>query len=405
MKLLYTIIYIITLFLLSGCSIFSGKLTTDPNIKAIDKPLYKSTPNAIVLEWKPRFNDYNIDGYNIYKKTPYDKDLKLIATIKSRYVSHYVDSNLLPNRTYIYGITVYSGKGKESQIKSLLSAVTKKTLEPIPYVVAISGLPKLVKILWRIYDDRGVTSYIVERRTSSGWKIIGKVKNRLNVEFIDSGLEDNREYSYRVIAVTGNDIHSKPSQVVTARTKNVITNRSLKAYSLIKKIKLTWNKNDDTVKKYIIYRGKKKDDLSKLVTIDGKYNSYTDNIGKDNTYFYYYLVQKDMYNIESKQSNIVFSHTVLSPKAPKILGYTIKNNILHINVDIQTVYINSKLYVSVEAKKGFLGSTKRVYQFNEGSSNFVYRLNKGYVYSFKVFYIKSNGLHSEYNLLKNIELK
>jgi fibronectin type 3 domain-containing protein len=57
--------------------------------------------NTIAFEWKA-ITDPNIGVYNVYRYNPVENNQTLtrVATINSRFATHYVDEKLTPNTLY-----------------------------------------------------------------------------------------------------------------------------------------------------------------------------------------------------------------------------------------------------------------------------------------------------------------
>ena len=51
------------------------------------------------------------------------------------------------------------------------------------------------------------------------WASASKIENRLSAEFIDTGLDDNTTYKYRIKAFSFGDVESAPTKVLRQKTK------------------------------------------------------------------------------------------------------------------------------------------------------------------------------------------
>ncbi len=218
----------ILLLLLNGCNPSAlanmGSEQLDPNLPKLDNVRAIPSNTSVAFEWQPMARK-GVEGYNIYrtKTNQYvnspTKELEKIATIRNRFVSHYVDIGLQQNSTYTYTFTTLRG-GFESPHGKVISI---KTLPPFPPVTFLKGYQKAVntiKLLWRPHTDMRVDMYKIERSVNGGeWKWIGSVKHRMMSEYIDSTIAPGNSYSYRVTAVGFDDSISKPSAnvVVVAR--------------------------------------------------------------------------------------------------------------------------------------------------------------------------------------------
>ena len=61
------------------------------------------------FEWNP-VTDESVVGYYLYRSNPNDANSKmqLVANIKDRFATHYVDRDLAPETTYSYQMRTYS---------------------------------------------------------------------------------------------------------------------------------------------------------------------------------------------------------------------------------------------------------------------------------------------------------
>jgi fibronectin type 3 domain-containing protein len=240
---------------------------------------------------------------------------------------------LEPNTKYTYTISVKTHDGSESKTSQPIVALTKPILEPISFVQAISNLPRQIKILWRPHSSERVESYIIEKTTpsTSQWKLLKKLKGRLQVEYIDKNLKDSEVYVYRVKAVTYDKLISQPSQIVRAQTKALPKSiKNLKAtQNLPRKIKITWEPSDTMdVVAYKVYRNASEQGKYDFVTmISADTLSYDDLINDDGKAMFYKITSVDSDALEtSLDTNSVMGRTLGQPAKPIIKLGLIQDN-------------------------------------------------------------------------------
>lgn len=313
-KSLWTASLVALALMITGCE----KTLETPKEPVVDASLarvdaLRTLPGSteVGFEWTPLYDD-QVEGYYLYRVE--GNSLKKIATIKDKYVSHYVDTKLAPNTTYAYRISTYSPDKHESELSAIAvvttTAAVAKTptiggIEPVSYVKAIGALPSRVKLIWRPHASENVESYIIERNEfkSTNWEEVGKVKGRLNAEYMDKGLRDNYVYRYRVRVKTFDDVVSRPSEVVEAQTKalpDMIT--GLRATSdLPKKVILTWNPS--TTSDFTHYKIYRSPTTSLLYSYYGKTTNteFEDYVNENGKIYYYKVVAVDKDGLESKQ--------------------------------------------------------------------------------------------------------
>ncbi len=280
------------------------------------------------FEWTPIYSA-EIEGYYLYRQD--GNSMKKIATIKDRYISHYVDTGLKPNATYSYQMSTYSADKHESGLSMLASVTTTApvaktatlgSVEPVSFITAVSGLPARIKVIWRPHSFENVEYYIIERNEykSTSWEEVGKVKGRLNAEYIDRDIKDNYTYRYRVKVKTNDGVLSKPSDTVEAHSKplpRAIT--GVKATSdLPKKILLTWNPS--TTSDFAYYKIYRSPTSSLFYSFYGKTanTEFEDLISENGKTYYYRVVAVDVDGLESKQEGTVTGMTLAALNAPVV---------------------------------------------------------------------------------------
>jgi uncharacterized protein len=311
------------ILLISGCE----KTLETPKQPAIDSSLprvdtLRTLPDIteIGFEWTPVYGD-RVEGYYLYRME--GSKMNKIATIKDKYISHYVDTKLSPDTSYSYRISSYSAEKRESEPSAIVTVSTMGTIESVPFLKAITGLPNRIKLVWRPHPMERVESYIIERNElkSTKWDEIGKIDGRLNAEYIDKDLRDNYLYRYRVKVKTFDDIVSKPSDIVEASTKPLPRGLSgIRATTnLPKKIVLSWEAStQNDFAHYKIYRSS---NSTLFYSYHGKTKSteFEDLVSENGKTYYYKVVVVDVDGLESPQpENPIVGATLGALAAPSL---------------------------------------------------------------------------------------
>ncbi len=189
---------------------------TDPTLKTITQVRALPMQSSVGFEWK-KIEDKRIHGVNIYRGNPSKgkQSLKRIGSAGNRHATHFVDTHVKPNTTYLYTFTTFS-LGKESKHGAILKVKTRPPLDGVNFIKAYSVGPGAVKILWAPHSNQSINRYIIERSVNAGpWKFMTQVDGQLMAEYIDTFVHPGNNYRYRVIAKSYNDILTKPSQVTT----------------------------------------------------------------------------------------------------------------------------------------------------------------------------------------------
>lgn len=210
--------------LFNACSV--AELTT-PKQTQLNESLPKvqslksmSDISNVAFEWEPLYGE-NIQGFYLYRSSEKEPQMKLVATIKDKFQTHYVDTKLESGTKYRYMMKTFNEQGHFSEDGQMIEISTQPRPEPLAFVQAITNLPKRIKLIWRPHTDLRVNAYIIERKRveDKEFEKIGEVKNRLSAEFIDEDLKPNQNFQYRIIALTFDDVKSEPSEVLNSVSK------------------------------------------------------------------------------------------------------------------------------------------------------------------------------------------
>lgn len=380
--------------IVGGCT----KTLETPKEPVIDASLprieeLRTLPGAteVGFEWTPVYSS-QIEGYYLYRLE--GNSMKKIATIKDRYVSHYVDTKLRPNTSYTYQMSTFSPEKRESALGAMATVtttgvVTKSptvgSLESVSFIKAISELPSRVKVIWKPHSMENVEYYIIERNEyrSNAWEEAGQVKGRLSAEFMDKDLKDNYVYRYRIKVKTFDGVISRPSDVVEAHTKILPKSiTGVKATTdLPKKIVLTWNAaTDSDFSYYKVYRSPT---ASLLYSFYGKTTNteFEDLINDNGKTYYYKVVAVDVDGLESKQpSHPTTGATLAALTPPSILSVKHDGSSIHItwNSDENAVKytVTREFQINGETKKqSFTGIFEPNYHDTDTLVGVNYRYN------------------------------
>lgn len=334
LRLLASLAFLI--LIISGCANVLDNLTTttspkvNQNFQSIDYSSIKSIPdmNSIGFEWQ-RIDDHRVVGYNFYRTelSKGQNTLKLIKATDSRYITHYVDKGLEPKTRYAYQISARLNDGTESPTTQAYIVETLPRIAPVGFAQAVSNLPKKVKIVWQPHPDPRVGYYRVERYNTFlkewVWASASKIENRLSAEFIDTGLDDNTTYKYRIKAFSFGDVESAPTKVLEAKTKALpLPATNIKVSNNIpKKIYITWSASQSPdVVQYRIYRSSYKSlGYSNIAAVNSNTLEYTDEVNADKKEYYYKVIAVDKDNLESSTDIEAIKGISLAPPAKPIL--------------------------------------------------------------------------------------
>ncbi|HEX5623639.1 MAG TPA: hypothetical protein VFX57_04265 [Sulfuricurvum sp.] len=312
-------------------------VTIDPTLPVPSLNGSLSDITTTAFEWKA-IEDPRVTGYHVYRSAQSTEDQKLqrIATIDSRFATHYVDNHLVPNTQYQYR---FSAKGKdytESNGSETMSVTTLPMIAPVSFFQSVGNMPRSAKLLWRPHPNNRINGYIIDRLNVNDqkWSEIATITGRLNAEYIDRDLKDGQVYYYRVRAVTYDKLITEPSETAKLVTKPLppeIKNITA-TNNLPKAIALSWEASSiSDLEYYNIYRSN---------TSDGTYTyhvklqttQFTDTTKEDGEVFFYKITAVDKDGLESPMGSITTQGSSMSkPKTPITFDGKINPN----GVDLQ----------------------------------------------------------------------
>ena len=405
MRYLIQTVSLTLLLIFSGCSTNQLNKTTKPKIDQtlprVDEIRVLPDMTSIALEWE-QVLDKRVSGYRIYRGDLKSEKLKLIeiATIKSAYQTHFVDTNLEPNNDYIYRMSTLSYEDRESPAGQSTTIRTSPTPEPVSFIEALANMPRSIKVYWRPHSSPRVVGYIIQRATpdEAKWKDIYESKNRLEIEYIDSDLDDNAIYKYRVRAITYDDLVSAPSMMTSAKTKELpreVTNLQA-TKNLPKKIKLVWNDSQSSdVSFYKIY-------VSNNPKSGFSYKSKTtmtefdDMIQEDGSNKFYKISTVDNDGLESDISLQlpVMGQTLPKPATPQVTLAQIQDSKAILNWSNSDEGVQN--YIVYKKLKDGMFSTKTIAFKDIAEARFEdIDIIPGVEYKYSVQSVDGNGLKSE----------
>lgn len=322
------------LLVLSACSgalsNFSNKpLQVSENLPKIEKLKHISDMTSIAFEWDSKY-DEAIQGFFLYRSDENDPEMKIVATIKDKYQTHFVDKNLEPDTKYFYMMKSYNDLGYVSEDGVVVEGKTAKRIVAMPFVESIQGLPYKIKLIWRPHPDIRVASYVVERANADGnFKFLAEVKSRLSAEYIDSDLRANQNFQYRIFAKTFDGVYSESSEILNATTKALppSVEQVLASTNIARKIILTWDSIDFEDFAYYKVYASSSNFLPYTALAKVQANSYEDLLNEDGQTRSYKITIVDKDGLESPMSkNAALGKTLEAPKNPSIISANLTQN-------------------------------------------------------------------------------
>ncbi|MBN2869774.1 MAG: fibronectin type III domain-containing protein [Campylobacterales bacterium] len=392
----------LALSLFSGCAPQPApqkQVTIDSTLPVPSLNGYLADITSAAFEWKP-VDDPRVSGYYIYRDTPGGEDAKLhrIATVDSRYATHYVDNDLRPNTHYQYRFSTFTGSGSESVGSETMLVATQPMIAPVSFFQSVGNMPRSAKLLWRPHPNAKISGYAIERQNVNDqkWSTIATVTGRLNAEFIDRDLKDGQVYHYRIRALSFDNLSTEPSEMAKVVTKPLppeIKNITA-TNNLPRAITLSWEPSQiSDLSHYNIYRSTSpKGIFDYHVKIDK--TAFTDMITEDGKFYFYKVTAVDKDGLESPMTPIAVQGSTLSkPQTPIAYDGKIVNGAAELqwkNNDLRTVS-----FTVVKTTKTSWISRESVDINNITGTNFRDTdIKPGTQYEYQVVSVDTNGIRS-----------
>ncbi len=337
-RFLLSILLTASAIVLTGCNSGGPKVYKEPKIdKNLPTPQnikHISDVTSVAFEWD-RINDTNVRGIAVYRGEAGGK-LVRVGEVDSRFSTHYVDLELKPGTEYNYRLATYSEAGFQSVGTDSVVTKTLDVPAALAFVTKVDHLPRMAKLIFRPHPDTTINRYVIERRTpiKREWEEIATIEGRLNAEYIDTGLEDEKAYEYRIYAQRYDDIRSQPSKVVHISTKklpDVIQNIGA-SNNLPREIKVTWQQlPGENALSYNVYAAKFQEGPYDKVTSIKNQGEYTHHIDADGEVQFYKVTAVDKDGLESMMPEIpAQGATRAKPLTPTILKAEVRKGKPHI---------------------------------------------------------------------------
>jgi uncharacterized protein len=339
----------LALILFSGCTSQPAPqktVTIDSTLPTPSMNGFIADITSAAFEWKP-VEDPRVTGLYVYRNTPGAEDQKLqrIATIDSRFSTHYVDNALVPATQYQYRFSTFTKAETESVGSETIIVATQPMIAPISFFQSVGNMPRSAKLLWRPHPNGKISGYVIERQDANDqkWNVVSTITGRLNAEFIDRDLKDGQVYFYRIKAITFDKLVTDPSEVSKVVTKPLPPEiKNITATNNIPRaIDLAWEPSTlSDFSHYNIYRSSTPtgtfDYHVKIET-----TNFTDKITEDGKFYFYKITAVDKDGLESPLSPVaVQGSTLQKPHTPIAYEGKVTNKVAELqwtNNDPRTV--------------------------------------------------------------------
>ena len=229
-------------------------------------------------------------GYRIKRSMSKNGTYKVVATVKGKNKTTYLDENVKTAKTYYYKVETINKVNGKKGYSGDSAAVSAKTLKTTSITAVKAATSTSVKLEWKAVD--GASGYQIYRSTSkdSDYKKVGQVEGRNTRKFEDQTLEAGKTYYYQVRAYksgSAKDGVASFSKAQKAWTIKQVVFSQITSDSK-NQVTLGWKKVSKAQGYVICRSSKSRGGFEKIAEISsGTTLTYTDkSVTSGNTYYY-----------------------------------------------------------------------------------------------------------------------
>ncbi|GAA4275916.1 fibronectin type III domain-containing protein [Aquimarina mytili] len=262
------------------------------------------TTGVVQLSWTPNTEE-DMLGYRVYRANNPNAEFTQITRSEVR-DNQYTDTIAVKNmnKKIYYKITAEDQRYNASDLSEMLAIDKPDLTPPSPAVISKYEVTKEgVQVVWIPSSSDDVMAHIVYRKDMSVagglWENIIEKTNITDTTYVDKSAEQNKVYSYTVMAKDTSGLESSPATPieVTIAPKTIeaedikfsgVANRELRY------IQLSWKVKNDAIAEYRLYRGDGDKKLQLFKTFEGTKDTYKDTeleAGSEYTYGLQVLVK------------------------------------------------------------------------------------------------------------------
>lgn len=262
-------------------------------------------------------------GVRIYRRTSLEKEFVPITRVINDSCT-FQDQGLADGTTYLYTMTAFNQAEAESEQSVQLSVTTPPVTSGL---TAVSAKVRRIPLIWQIHPFAGVNGYKILRAAvkDGPYQEIVSIADRLQTNYIDTGLSDKTTYWYRVVATSKEQGTGGASSEVSATTRDIPPTpvKLLAGQREPRRVTLTWDSHavpDDELRGYYLYRGEQgQDTLAKIAELSADKRTYRDGEEplKDAASYSYAIASFNAGGAVSAMSVRINATTKAVPTAPQ----------------------------------------------------------------------------------------
>lgn len=299
-------------------------------VPAIPSGLYAiPLTHSILLRWDKN-REEDVLAYVIFQAVKPGGSFQKIG--KSR-ENEFEVTELLEYQEYYFKVKAEDSEGKESKASEEISCRMRRIPDlSLVFNVKSRVLPKKAQFSWNNLESKLIREYQIFRadQENGEFKMVGVSKKS---QFKEEGLEDGKQYFYRVRKVYASGKKEKLSEfsnsfsIMTDARPKTITDFEVVS-DLPQRVELNWKNvpEDKDIVNYLLFRRTfSEEKLHEIAKLSSSSRSYKDEKLSNNTTYYFKIKARDKAGLESDFSREVFARTKNIPDTPAQM--TAKSNL------------------------------------------------------------------------------
>ncbi|MEL7006030.1 MAG: hypothetical protein AAFN93_25370, partial [Bacteroidota bacterium] len=240
-----------------------------PPIAPIELAGTVDTLGVVSLSWKAN-EEQDLLGYRVYRAN-FQSEEFIQITAEPVVTNNFTDTVMIKslNKDIYYRVQAVDRRFNKSERSEILTLEKPDVIPPVPPVFKmVKAMEDGIRIDWVKSSSPDVTNHLLYRRSDgpSQWTLITVLPTDTTI-FVDNTTDRGMHYEYTMIAVDKTNLESVPARPVKVMslkdlTKPPIENIFSQSNREKKLIEITWDYQEESVEKYIIYRAEAEEPIS-----------------------------------------------------------------------------------------------------------------------------------------------
>jgi len=237
-----------------------------------------------------------VAGYKIYRSTNGGENEE-IADLRGCYINSYSDVNVCGGEKYTYSVCSYNAHND-----SPLTNSAELTHISCPRITTLENAVEGIRLEWKCSESSD--GYVIYKSTNTKYKRIRRITDPSKTEFVDKDVKVGVSNQYKIIALKGGEQSAasakKSKPFIQAPVPQRVSNGD--GY-----VKFQWQKCPNA-EEYVIYKKTDGSAWSKVATVGGDKNSYSDKSVSGGSEYTYTVKAKTKNSISGYHTGLTITY-------------------------------------------------------------------------------------------------